>query len=295
MIVTGLSQAEGETLLGNLITNTTKQGIEAASKALDLYESVVDEVLDWKRLEVFTEELNIYQDDLSYESRNFLDEFKVLFKDGMKSHNSSGQHINEWVDLALPFLRTFIGLLKKHDTTKVKVPKIILLRMLDEQIAKMKVAQNDLHSCSASFKQASEKLTSLEARLTIEFDVNNQFFQNKLNEVNQNWLDSKLFGPFKVHLVGKTYFAPELKSHMNSYLQIIENWKLYMGRSSEDIETTIKMLEEQIQNIKDVKEKLKGEETNTDTVLDSNLRVSTIEFAEKLIDKCTVFQNNHIK
>lgn len=166
-----------------LITETVNKSIEAASKALNLYDKLVERVIPWKEFNASIVELDKFRKDYSTESAQLIGEIKTLMMNGIDAYFAASQNIYEWASLAAPQLKLYIKLFKGHGARPAEAQKKILVNMLDHGVEKMTDAQAELTKSSSSFNLAGGQLTQLQGRFYEEFDEKSIYFQTKVKNI----------------------------------------------------------------------------------------------------------------
>lgn len=265
---------------------TTKEVIEKAGKALDLYNQVLDRIVPWKTLKEKLNEMDKHQDEYALETIELFTAIKMFMASGIDAYFRSTKSIFDWTSSAIPELKTYIELFDKNGVDDAIAQKAILLKLLGDGIKSMNQAQNELDNSSANFNQIAGKLTSLKTRLDIEF-------HSKYDEHERNMSDlfSGSFGTvFPRRFVDKDYI-PKLHEKMESIKAFYEALWQSVSAASDDILETKRKLQIEIRAIGELK--VETEETKVFVDLDRVLEEFVIQSVQNLIDKCNEFRQKH--
>lgn len=146
--------------------------------AVDIYQREVDQVDPWKKFnEAFTE-LEKVRGAFSKESDDLLVEAKTSMLDGETAYLKSIKSVYEWSSLAESAVKTY-------ETSKTEIQKKGLVELLKKGLGILKEAIDDLESSSLEFNIAHGKLTSLFIRFGQEFNVNKDFYQQKVKDATK--------------------------------------------------------------------------------------------------------------
>lgn len=83
----------------------------------------------------------------------------------------------------MPLLAAYLKLFNSYNRENADAQKKILLKVLDDGIAKMNAAQEQLGKSSASFNSCAGKLTTLQSRFEYEFDEKSEFVSSKITQM----------------------------------------------------------------------------------------------------------------
>lgn len=277
-----------------------KEGIDAVDKALDLYNKVFDQIVPWKTLNETIEKLDKFRQDYSQEAANLIGNTKTLMMDGMDAYFRATQSVYEWCGLAVPLLKAYKKLYEgAMNQGKFTAQRTLLLKVLDDGIAKMEKAQDELAASSKSFNDSAGKLTSLKRRLQTDFDEKSEYFQHQVSELRKKaYIGAAFAGPFGLAIaagVVEGKYIPELKAKMKNIQKFYDELQSTVAKSFVDIDETKAKLKEEIRIIGDLK--TQTEETRTFIGLDDTpeLKSTIIESVDSLIKKCTDYRTRHIK
>lgn len=82
-----------------------------------------------------------------------------------------------------PLLKVYIKLFDKHTEEKAQAQRQLMVKALDDGIAKMSDARANLEKSSKSFNDAGGKLADLQIRFDSEFDEKSEFVKTKILQV----------------------------------------------------------------------------------------------------------------
>lgn len=197
-----------------------------------------------------------------------------------------------------PLLKTYIKLFDGHNAAKAEVQKKMLIQVLDDGEKRMTEAQNNLGKSSSSFNSVAGKLTELQGRFAVEFNAESEYFQTKMSEIRlKGYIGGAWFGPIGVGIAAGVIegkLIPEMLEKMGKIEKFYENLNEKMVKAFHDIDSTKKILKEEIHHIGLLKVKCKN--TNSFVSLDgaSELRDMVIKSVEDLIANCEEYRTRHI-
>lgn len=91
--------------------------------------------------------------------------------------------LSRWTGLVMPLLGAYLKLFDSYNVENAAAQKKLLLRVLDDGIAKMTAAQDQLGKSSSSFNSCAGKLTTLQSRFEYEFDEKSEFVSSKITQM----------------------------------------------------------------------------------------------------------------
>lgn len=282
------------------LAKTAKDGIEAADKALDLYNKILDQVIPWNLFDETIKKLHLAVDHLSDESGNLLAEVKTQLMNGMDQYHSSTQKVFEWSSLASTSLKKYLKLFSYADKPGmkekvIKAQKDIVLGVLTDGIKLMTAAQTDLHQASMSFNNASGRLTKLNQQLETELTKNSNYYNDQVAKIRTNAYASAWIGGFIGYAVAAGVVEGELIPNLLKGFELVKNRFIELRetvlKATTDIDDTKLKLRNEIDVITDLK---------TDTVSAKNDIKDLGSFQEfieesvnKLIASCTKYMERH--
>ena len=284
--------------------DVVKGSIDAADKALDLYNKVLDQVIPWDSFEKAMKELTRYQNDYSKEAAALVGEIKTLLMNSLDKYFEATQNIYEWCGISSQLLTAYLTLFEQYDEKKAAVQKDILLEVLGSGLTKMTAAQTSLQSSSESFNTASGKLLALETQLSNDFNEKSVFFENQVSKLRKEayggaaaGIAAGLFGLIISYsiaagvLEGK--LIPELTKKLKSVQAFFTNIKNEVTKANQDINTTKAKLAEEISVIGDMK--ITTETTQFYVKYDDLMLSLLKDSANSLILQCNDYQKRHGK
>lgn len=277
-----------------LAIETAQEAIKTVDSALDLYNKVLDQVIPWKVFREALEDLEKFRKDYSAESATLLGEIKTALLNAMDAYFWASQSIYEWCGLVVPLLTTYIQLFNGINPVKSAAQKILLLKVLDDAMAKMNKSQGELANSATSLNDAAGKLTALNTRFANEFDEKSAFFQSKVDGIRIT--GASFGGLFGINIAADNLeekLLPELKERLNSIKQFYGHLEDKVSKAFADIDGTKLKLKDEIRMIGDLK--TQTEETRPYVDLDNveALRDTIIESTNNLITKCNEYRERH--
>lgn len=282
-----------------LTLETVRDGIEEAKGALVLYDQLVEQVIPWKEFNDTLIGLDKFRESYTTESALLISEIKTLMTDGINAYFSASQSIYEWAGIAASHLHLYIKLFSGHDARRAAAQKHLLVKLLESGIEKMTAAQVQLGKSSESFNAVFGQLSTLRKRFEDEFNVESEFFQEKIESVRQgsHFLGSSFFGLSGYFLgeeIGEKRYVYRLKRELEMVERFYFNLHVKIEHAFNNIDNTKKLLGREIQYITDLKIQIgnTNDFVNLDQVPD--LRKTVIESAKDLIAKCEEYRKRHI-
>lgn len=284
--------------------DTTKGAIEAADKAIDLYNKVLDQIIPWEEFEKTIKELNRYQDQYSKESAELVGQIKTLILESQDKYFASTQVIYEWCATSSELLKAYITLFQEYDERKATAQKAILLKVLGDGIGKMTKSQDALQKSSESFNSAAGKLVALNAQLSNDFSDKSLFFQNQVDKLRKEAYGGAaggiIAGPFGLIVsysiaagVVEGKLVPALKAKLDSVKTFFENLKTTITSAADEITKTKDKLKDEVSVIGTMKSQT--ETTQLYVEYDDMMLSLLKDAATKLIAQCAAYQKRHGK
>lgn len=166
----------------------TRKGFLIAGKCVEMYE-VLDSIVPWKSIEETIKVLDIYSAHYTIETAKIVGEIKRVTLNAADSYFMARQSIYEMCNLASTLIAAYKFLFDKHDASNFPGQKQLLLKVLDDGMAKMSMAHVRLEECLSNFNLAAKELTTLMAQLPIDFVKN--FFESLKVQIEKANMDIK--------------------------------------------------------------------------------------------------------
>lgn len=243
-------------------------------------------------------DLDKFRKDYSIESGALLAEIKIHMMNGINEYFAASQTIYEWASLTASQLKLYVKLFASQGARRAMAQKQILLKILEDGVAKMTAAQEELGKSSSSFNFVSGELSLLRNRFGHEFDEKSEYFQAKIRKIRiGSYIGSAIFGIpgviFGPKLVNK-YYIRKLKKKMNVIETFYDDLDEKVVQATQNIEDTKIILKSEVQKISD----LKGQTQRTEFFVNlegvPDLRETIIASANDLIHRCEDYQTRHI-
>ncbi|CAM3870595.1 hemolysin E [Rahnella bruchi] len=281
-----------------------KDSIDAADKALDLYNKVLDQVIPWNTFQKTVEELSRFKDDYSQKSSVLVGEVKTLLMTSQDKYFTATQSVYEWCGMSTQLLQAYLALFKEYNEQKAEAQKAILIKVLDDGITKMDAAQKSLGESSLSFNEASGKLLQLDSQLSNDFNEKSEYFENQVSKLRKEAYAGAaaglVLGPFGLLIsysiasgVVEGKMIPELRKKLESVKKFFTDLSAQVKKANTSIDETKVKLTNEISVIGEMKSNTKATRffvEYNDLMLDA-LKTS----AEKLITQCEEYQKRHGK
>lgn len=273
-------------------------GIQTANEAFSVYDRILDQVVPWKEFNETLIELDKYREDYSTESATLIGDIKTRMMNGIDAYAEASQSVYEWASLVVPLLKAYLTLFDGYNPQKAHAQKTILLKILDEGMAKMNAAQDKLSISSSSFNSAAGKLTSLHSQFVYEFDEKSDFVQNKIFKIRvSSYSTVSMFGIAGLAIAAGVIegkIVPELSEKFNSIKRFYDNLKSNVDKAYKDIDEAKRILKREIQHIGDLKIQTEGTKTFLDLDEVQELRDTITTSIQELITKCNEYRKRHI-
>lgn len=266
-----------------------RDGIETADRILFLYDRVLDNVIPWNEFDQILDIDNFYKFrlDCSDESATLIGQVETSLAIAVEGYFSASRNAYAWTTLATPLLNIYISLFKSNTSEKTGAQSYVLRRALDECVRKFRASQELLYKSSHNFNDAADRLVTLLNRFESEFHENSAFVQ----DIRSGRADKIFFG---VHDVAKS--VPELMTTFKRIQTVYENLKNAADGASKDIAKIGKLLNNEIQHLANVNEKIEeAEALNTDLDHVKILRDTVIKSAQELVANSDKYRTRHTK
>ncbi|MEG4230497.1 hemolysin E [Microcoleus sp. Pol11C3] len=279
-----------------------QKGLEASDKALELYNKVIDQVIPWKTFEDTIKELTKFEKEYSEKAAILVGEIKTLLMNSNDDYLKAVQSVYEWCGLASQLLKAYLQLFDNYNTKTAEGQKVILLKVLEEGITKMTLAQDSLSKSSKSFNDASGKLATLNNQLGEDFNKGSSYYESQVDNLRKQAYGGAaagaVLGPFGLIIsyaiaagVLEGKLIPELQHKLEEVKRSFERMKSLVETADKDITTTKGLLKDEIQKIGDIK--VTTQTTMTYVDLDDVLINALKKSAWKLIQQCDEYMKRH--
>lgn len=145
--------------------------IEAATRAIGLYNKHLDPSIPWKNLTIAVDLLSNDIEDYSKEARPFLPRIREYLLGGLHNYFQATQKVYEWTVRATTTLTFY---LKELDATA------LLISVLDNGVVQLNESISELNGVSVQFDKAHNELLSLRDQFKIDFKENSTFFEGHM-------------------------------------------------------------------------------------------------------------------
>lgn len=268
---------------------------------LSLYNEV-DKIIPWENYEGTSNQLDRYRHDYTKESSEISNEIKVLLEDAAANYLSSTQNIYEWCSSAKGFLSKYRQLFETSTSETPEAQKALLLTMLDDGLTKMSPRQVKFEQYSMNFKNAAEKLTTLQSQLANDFDAKSRYFESKVNEMEKAAYAGStnfLSGPFGLIVsyspssgAVRSRLVPALQKKLNEVKHFVTNLSESIDATNSHIDTTEVKLRDEISKIGDLKDQIERTDAIPFDQLDA-IRDNVLGSVDSLIGECETYQKDH--
>lgn len=274
-----------------MAAETTKEAIDVVSKALDLYNKLLDRIMPWKTFEEQINEMNKNIEVFSNEVKETIAIIKGHMSDGISAYARSTRSIYDWTSVAIPFLNAYIQLFNENTADDAKAQKTILVGLLDEGMKSMTNAQTELDVSSSSFNKAAGKLTSIRQILFLELKSKKEKYQRDYERAKR----PPIFGllPYVHARLMNKKNEKKLIANLESVSNFYDTMEHTTLKASTDIEDTKSKLRDETRIIGNLIVETKT--TQVFVNMDHSLEDLIIESVEDLIQKCNQFRQKHIK
>lgn len=284
------------------VVEIVKDGLEAGDKALDLYNKILDQLIPWKTFEETIDNLTKYEKDYSNAAGEIVAQVKTLLLNSRDEYFKATQSVFEWSSVASQLLTAYLQLFENYNEEKAKAQKSILLKVLNDGINKMTVAQASLHASSESFNAASGHISSLSTQLNNDFVEGSNYYDMQVDRLRKEAYGGAaaglVLGPFGL-LISYSIAAGVLEGKLipalkEKFEEVKEHFKTIEGivsKASDDIDGAKIKLQEEIVVIGEMKSQT---ETTSLYVEYDDLMLNLLkESARKLIDQCSMYIERH--
>lgn len=283
------------------VVETVKETIETVTQALELYDKVVDHVIPWQTFDETISNLTKFQKDYSAKAGEIVGSVKTLLLNSKDEYVKSVQSVFEWSSLSSTLLKTYLKLFENYDTGKADSQKKLIIKVLDDGIKKMTVAQEQLQASSKSFNDASGQLEKLQIQLSNDFSAESSYYQGKVDQIRKEAYAGAaagaVGGPFGLIIsysiaagVVEGTMIPALNQKLKETKEFVDSVLSAATKAAKDIADAKKTLQEETKVIGEMK--IKTEETAM-FVDDVNLREVMKIAAGELIVKCEDYMKRH--
>lgn len=145
--------------------------IEAATRALELYNEHLDPSIPWNNLTITVDLLSNNTEDYSKEARAFLPRIREYLLSGLHNYFQATQKVYQWSARATPTLTSYLEAM--NATT-------LLINVLDSETVQLNESISELNDVSAQFDKAHTELLSLRDQFNIDLKEDSTFFRGRL-------------------------------------------------------------------------------------------------------------------
>lgn len=273
---------------------TAKIDIQKADEAVDFFNKVLDQTVPWHTFSDALYEMDKFRSDFSVETAALILEIKRVLLYSMDTYFKATRSIYGWCNVASHLLTAYVNLFDDINREKSAAQKAILLEVLNTGIDKMMKVKYDLDIISTNFTEASEKLSSLQARFDNEFNERSDWYRLKMREFEEKINnESSSIGPFGVFIgADARELSVRFNEKLTSFRKFYNNLKKNVNNAFIDIEEANVKLNAEIRIFRNLK--IQTEETKPfQSIDDATLRDTVIQFAESLSNKCIEYRKRH--
>lgn len=276
--------------------------INAADKALDLYNKVVDQVVPWNAFEETIKEIERFKDEYSTEASTLVGETKTLLLDAQDKYFQSSQSVYRWCGLTLQLMPVFIKSLDIPEQAETQ--RTIITKVLDDGIQKIEVAIDLLGKSSETFNKTSGKLTELDARLGNDFDSKSGYFKSKVDKIRKDAYGGAaagvIAGPFGLIIsysiaagVVEGKLIPELVKKLNEVKNFFISLRNKVNNANKEIGDVKIQLNEEVNSLGELQSQVAATKLMVDFSKEAALKQMVVESASSLINSCNTYQIRH--
>lgn len=276
--------------------------INAADKALDLYNKVVDQVVPWNAFEETIKEIERFKDEYSTEASTLVGETKTLLLDAQDKYFQSSQSVYRWCGLTLQLMPVFIKSLDIPEQAETQ--RTIITKVLDDGIQKIEVAIDLLGKSSETFNKTSGKLTELDARLGNDFDSKSGYFKSKVDKIRKDAYGGAaagvIAGPFGLIIsysiaagVVEGKLIPELVKKLNEVKNFFLSLRNKVNNANKEIGDVKIQLNEEVNSLGELQSQVAATKLMVDFSKEAALKQMVVESASSLINSCNTYQIRH--
>ena len=249
-------------------------------------------------------ELSRFKEDYSQAASTLVGEIKTLLMNSQDKYFEATQVVYEWCGVTTQLLEAYLSLFNQYDEKKASAQKAILIKVLDDGVAKLGKAQEALHASSQSFNSASGKLLALDSQLANDFNEKSDYFQGQVDKIRKEAYAGAAAGiaggPFGLIIaysiatgVVEGKLIPELRNKLKSVKDFFESLTTIVNNANTDIDKAKDQLKAEISNIGDLK--TQTETTRFFVDYDDLMLKQLQDSATKLISSCNEYQKHHGK
>lgn len=283
------------------VVETVNEAIESATKALELYDKVVDHVIPWQTFDETVANLTKFQKDYSSKAGELVGNVKTLLLSSKDEYVKSVQSVFEWSSLSSTLLKTYLKLFENYSAAVAESQKKLVIKVLEEGIKKMAAAQEQLQASSRSFNNASGQLEKLQIQLSNDFSAESSYYQTRVDQIRKEAYAGAaagaVGGPFGLIIsysiaagVVEGTMIPALNAKLKETKEFVDSVLAAATKASNDIDNAKRTLQEETKVIGEMK--TKTEETAI-FVEDVNLREVMKVAATELIASCDAYMKRH--
>lgn len=197
----------------------------------------------WKEYEDIVGAMDAFRREYSTNGAKLIGQIKTNTMDALDTYFSQSQNAYEWSSLVQPLLKATMNIGKSEGITKA------LNKILDDGVAKLGTAQEQLKESVDSFEPLTSGITELNTKIAAAFDEKQKFFDEKLKQMRA--ADTKgPTGPFEKELV------PQLLAKLEAIKKFYGDLAQTFNDETRKMDSTKAKLQEEIVQIEAVKSKI---------------------------------------
>jgi hemolysin E len=284
------------------VVKVTKEGIDAADKALDLYNKVLDQVIPWSTFEDTLKEMVSFEKDYSDEAGKLIGSVQTLLQNSQDEYHSATQSVFEWCSLTIRLLTAYKTLFDNYDDKKAEAQRQVLLKVLSEGYDKLAASQAKLEESSKSFNDATGKLTELNNRLKSDFDSKSVWFESQVAKIRKEAYAGAaagaVAGPLGLAIaysiaagVVEGKLVPELEAQLKNVKQAFEQLKTLVAKAQTDIKNAKDRLQDEVKVLGNVKVDVQDLQFNLEYLSDMQSLVEPS--VDALMASCNQYRKRH--
>jgi len=173
-----------EVLAAKEFVDIADKGIKAGSNAIDLYNKMVDQAIPWKTFDKYINDLKANKEQYSSDAAKIVGEVQVLLMNSKDSYDSSTMSVYRWCQTAVQTLQGCMELFKSiSDPEAAKAQLTLFKETLKQGHFAMDMAIKELEKSNESFNEAAGKITTLSARLKLDFTKGSTYHDEACTKV----------------------------------------------------------------------------------------------------------------
>jgi len=174
-----------EVLAAKEVIVIAEKAIKAGTNAIDLYNKMVDQVIPWKLLRVtkIISDLKANKEQYSTDAAAIVEEVQTLLMNSKDSYASSTGTVYRYCQKAVQPLQRFNALFENMSDplagSLAAAAQLILFKEFLKQVhLAMDTAIKELEKSNESFNKAAGRITTLDARLKLDFAKGSTYYDN---------------------------------------------------------------------------------------------------------------------